>query len=141
MTGNRAVWLLYTMFDPYTMGQQCEMKFYAEIEHLSSSQQLKINKMAFLSTFLGVKTCYCINSIYFGHQEASSIISQQKMRKKNFAPGLLEVHLHFGPQIQSRTLYRWATGEMGKIAKIDVYLTFDIGFTNQSDVIFMSFSV
>ena len=33
------------MFDVYNMGQQLDMKFYAKREHLSSSQQLQINKM------------------------------------------------------------------------------------------------
>ena len=36
---------------------------------------------------MDVKTCCCIHSVYCGHQEASSIISQQKKRKKIFAPG------------------------------------------------------
>ena len=40
-----------------------------------------------MSTILGIKTCYCIHSVYFGHQEASSINPKQKMRKKKFAPG------------------------------------------------------
>ena len=33
------------MFDPYNIGQQLDIKFSAEREHPSSSQQLQINKM------------------------------------------------------------------------------------------------
>ena len=63
-------------------------------------------------------------------QQASNF--DEKKEKKFLTPGPSKVHLRQDPQIQSRTLYRWATGENGDFAKITNVLFFMFSVLQQN---------